>query len=123
MKDELETHEEGPKCKREKTTADFYNEIIHSDEEVLDTARMSSCCNRRKAWLTQMLKQGRALCAQELNITSFITAARCGKASQSMLGQKTVAKLKKRKIQIDAKPGDKYRQKRYKLKFEDGLFN
>ena len=72
---------------REQTPSTFYNEIYHSDEEVLDTSSMNwQMCSRKKAWLPLMLRQGRTLCAQELNITRLVASSRCTRATQSLLG-------------------------------------
>ena len=87
---ELTTLEQGPKSIRGSTPSTFYNEIFHSDDEVLDTNRMTSCCNREKAWLSLMLRRGRNLCAQELNITRFVTAARCNTIAQDLLSSKAI---------------------------------
>ena len=85
---DVTTVEEGPKCLRGATSGSFYNEICHSDDEILDTSSLNQCCSRRQAWLPLMLKRGRALCAQELNITRLVATSRCSMAAQSLLGER-----------------------------------
>ena len=38
---DVTTVEEGPKCLRGATSGSFYNEICHSDDEILDTSSLN----------------------------------------------------------------------------------
>ena len=110
------TPNDAPKCTRGSTPSTFYNEIYHSDEEILDTSRMNACCNRRKAWLSVMLERGRELCAQELNITRLVASTRCSVIADSFIGESGVQRLKKRKISLAAVRKDKYPKNQFKIK-------
>ena len=59
------------KKKRDYVPMDFYNEIVHSDEETLDTGRVTGCC---PADGTSVMDIGKEICAQELNITRIVAA-------------------------------------------------
>ena len=68
-------------------TSTFYNEILHSDEEVVG----DSVGQNEQTKL--QLKNGRALCAQELNITKFVATNRASRIFKSMVDKRTLQKL------------------------------
>lgn len=54
---------------RKQVPSMFYNEIIHSEEKVIDTTV-------KNANLKKVLRRGRLMQAEELNVTRLIATAR-----------------------------------------------
>ena len=100
--------------KRQTIAKDFFNEILHSDDEdVMDEMKRSKHA--------KMFDRGRELCAQELNITHIVGAIRVNHYLKQMLKQQWEAahdceisdeqlnSLVQRRITMQIEGEDKYK--------------
>ena len=103
--------------KRTSVQKTFYNEILHSDDEVIDTKQKSAkkgCFG--KSHLQKVLEKGREMQARELNVTRFIQTARNGNVMQNMSDptQTLFTKASKRYIDVNPDPRKQATYQKYR---------
>ena len=71
--------------------SDFYNEIQHSDEEVIDP-------KAKDLQTTLELENGRTLCARELNVSKLVASNRSCLIARSLVDKQVFKKLVQKKV-------------------------